>query len=45
MVEKLGMEEDDAIEHKMLSKSIESAQKKVEGKNFSHRRSVLSMTT
>ncbi len=41
MVEKLGMEEDDAIEHKMLSKSIESAQKKVEGKNFSIRKSVL----
>ena len=41
IVEKLGMEEDDAIEHKMLSKSIESAQKKVEGKNFSIRKSVL----
>ena len=41
MVEKLGMEDDDAIEHKMLSKSIESAQKKVEGKNFSIRKSVL----
>ena len=41
MVEKLGMEEGDAIEHKMLSKSIESAQKKVEGKNFSIRKSVL----
>ncbi|WP_028829691.1 preprotein translocase subunit SecA [Proteocatella sphenisci] len=41
VVEKLGMEEEDAIEHKMLSKSIESAQKKVEGKNFSIRKSVL----
>lgn len=41
VVEKLGMEETDAIEHKMLSRSIESAQKKVEGKNFSIRKSVL----
>ncbi|MGL5255548.1 MAG: preprotein translocase subunit SecA [Proteocatella sp.] len=41
VVEKLGMEESDAIEHKMLSRSIEGAQKKVEGKNFSIRKSVL----
>ncbi|MGB5823154.1 MAG: preprotein translocase subunit SecA [Proteocatella sp.] len=41
VVEKLGMEDEDAIEHKMLSKSIEGAQKKVEGKNFSIRKSVL----
>ncbi len=41
VVEKLGMEESDAIEHKMLSKSIEGAQKKVEGKNFAIRKSVL----
>lgn len=41
IVEKLGMEAEDAIEHKMLSRSIEGAQKKVEGKNFSIRKSVL----
>lgn len=41
VIEKLGMEDEDAIEHKMLSKSIEGAQKKVEGKNFSIRKSVL----
>lgn len=41
MVEKLGMEEDVAIEHSMLSKSIENAQKKVEGRNFGIRKHVL----
>lgn len=41
MIDKLGMEDDVPIEHKMLSKSIEGAQKKVEGKNFSIRKHVL----
>lgn len=41
MVEKLGIEEDQAIENRMLSNSIENAQKKVEGKNFSIRKHVL----
>ena len=41
MVEKIGMDDDTPIEHKMLSKSIEGAQKKVEGKNFSIRKHVL----
>ncbi|CAH2211908.1 preprotein translocase subunit SecA [Tepidibacter aestuarii] len=41
VVDKLGMEEDMPIEHKILSKSIEGAQKKVEGKNFSIRKHVL----
>lgn len=41
MVEKLGMDDSVPIEAGMLSKSIESAQKKVEGKNFSIRKSVL----
>lgn len=41
VVEKIGMEDDVPIEHKMLSKSIEGAQKKVEGKNFSIRKHVL----
>ncbi len=41
VVEKIGLEEDMPIEHKMLSKSIEGAQKKVEGRNFGIRKHVL----
>ncbi len=41
LVEKMGMAEDEAIEAKMLSRSIESAQRKVEGKNFGIRKYVL----
>ncbi len=41
LVDKLGIEEDQPIEHKMLTNSIENAQKKVEGKNFSIRKHVL----
>ncbi|MDO4710725.1 MAG: preprotein translocase subunit SecA [Peptostreptococcaceae bacterium] len=41
IVEKIGMEEDDAIEAGVLSRSIESAQKRVEGKNFGIRKTVL----
>ncbi len=41
LVDKIGLEEDMPIEHKMLTKSIESAQKKVEGKNFGIRKHVL----
>ncbi len=41
MVDKLGIEEDQAIENRILSNSIENAQKKVEGKNFSIRKHVL----
>ena len=41
MMETLKVEEDQPIEMKMLTNSIESAQKKVEGRNFSIRRSVL----
>ncbi len=37
----LGLEEDDAIEHKMLSGAIENAQKKKEGINFQIRKHVL----
>lgn len=40
-VEKLGMEDDDPIKAKMLTRSIEGAQKKVEGRNFGIRKSVL----
>ncbi len=41
MVEKLGLDDDTPIEAGLLSKSIENAQKKVEGKNFSIRKHVL----
>lgn len=41
IVEKLGMEDDQPIEANLLSKSIEGAQKRVEGRNFSIRKHVL----
>ena len=41
MMDKLGMEEDEPIEHKLITKSIERAQKKVEARNFDMRKHVL----
>ena len=41
VVEKLGMDDEEPIEANLLSKSIEGAQKKVEGRNFSIRKHVL----
>ncbi len=41
MIKKLGLPEDEPIEAKMLTKSIEGAQKKVEGNNFSARKRLL----
>jgi preprotein translocase subunit SecA len=41
IVERLGLEEDQPIEHRMLSNAIENAQKRVEGRNFSIRKNVL----
>ena len=41
VVDALGLEEDDPIEHKILAKGIENAQKKVEGNNFGIRKSLL----
>ena len=41
IMEKLGMEEDDPIEHRMISKAIENAQRKVEGHNFDIRKHLL----
>ena len=41
IVRKLGVEEDEAIESGMVSKQIENAQKKVEGRNFGIRKYVL----
>ena len=41
VVETLGLEEDQPIEHKMLTNAIENAQKRIEGKNFQIRKNVL----
>lgn len=41
IMERLGMDEDVPIEHPMISKAIESAQKKVEGRNFEIRKHIL----
>lgn len=41
IVERIGMEEDMPIEYGILSKQIENAQKRVEGRNFEIRRNVL----
>ncbi len=41
VVDRLGVEEDEAIEAGMITRSIENAQKKVEGRNFSARKYVL----
>ncbi|RYL95796.1 preprotein translocase subunit SecA [Sporolactobacillus sp. THM7-4] len=41
MMEKLGMDDDQPIESRMVSKSVESAQKRVEGNNFDARKQLL----
>lgn len=41
LMEKMGMEEDVPIEHSLISRSLESAQKKVENRNFDIRKHVL----
>ncbi|HIS12749.1 MAG TPA: preprotein translocase subunit SecA [Candidatus Onthocola stercoravium] len=41
MLMSLGLDDDQAIRSKSLTKSIESAQKKVEGNNYDHRKSLL----
>ena len=41
IMEKLGMQEDIPIEHPLITKSIESAQKRVEGRNFEIRKQLL----
>jgi len=38
---RIGMKEGDAIEHPMLSRSVANAQKKVEERNFHHRKNIL----
>jgi len=41
IMDKLGMEEDEPIEHALITRSIEQAQKKVEARNFDIRKYVL----
>jgi len=41
VMDKLGMEEDQPIEHQIISKAIEGAQKRVEGINFNIRKNLL----
>ena len=41
IADKLGLEDDEAIENGMVTKTIENAQKKVEGNNFDIRKSLL----
>ena len=41
IVQKLGLQEDDAIENKIITKQIENAQKKVEGNNSNIRKTLL----
>ncbi|MFW6237655.1 MAG: SEC-C metal-binding domain-containing protein, partial [Halanaerobiales bacterium] len=41
LMDKLGMEDGAAMEHKMLSRALERAQQKVEGRNFDIRKTIL----
>src|SRR5699024_2087547 len=41
LVETMNMPEDEPLEHRLLTRTIESAQKKVEGNNFAVRKHVL----
>ena len=41
MMRKLGMEKGEAIEHPWVTRSIENAQRKVEGRNFDMRKQLL----
>ena len=42
MMDRLGLEADQPIESKMVSRAVESAQKRVEGNNFDARKTILS---
>ncbi|WP_407270699.1 preprotein translocase subunit SecA [Radiobacillus sp. PE A8.2] len=42
MMERLGMDDSQPIESKMVSRAVESAQKRVEGNNFDARKTILS---
>ena len=43
MMERLGMDDDQPIQSKMVSRAVESAQKRVEGNNFDARKQLLSL--
>ncbi len=45
LMEKLGMEEGEAIEHSWVTRAIENSQKKVEGRNFDIRKQLLNTMT
>ena len=45
LMEKLGMQEGEPIENRMVSKAIENAQKRVEGHNFEIRKTLWTTTT
>ena len=40
-MEKMGLQDDEPIEHRLINRSIENAQKKVEGHNFNIRKNLL----
>src|SRR5699024_12365699 len=42
MKDRIGIEEDEPNESKMVSRAVESAQKRVEGNNFDSRKTILS---
>ncbi|WP_300385608.1 preprotein translocase subunit SecA [Clostridium sp.] len=41
LMDKMGLEEDEVIDNKMVTKSLENAQRKVEGNNFDIRKSLI----
>ena len=41
LMQRIGMEEDEPIEHRLISRAIENAQSRVEGQNFSIRKQLL----
>ncbi len=41
LMDRIGLEEDQPIEHRLISRAIENAQKRVEGQNFDMRKHVL----
>ena len=45
MLQKLGLEEGEAITHRWINKALENAQKKVEARNFDARNTSSNTTT
>lgn len=45
LMDRLGVDEETAIQNKAVSKTLEAAQKRVEGYNFDTRKNVVSTTT